>query len=98
MVSMIVQDLVSGRGSVNAPKRKQPLWFGEVQNKKSYISDHLMPVYVNPGLPTNISPALKKRMHGKSCFNLGAEDPELFDELAVVTDSGFEDYRQRGYV
>jgi len=79
-------------------KNGQPLWFGGVQIQKNYVSYHLMPVYVNPGLLAKICPALNKRMQGKSCFNFTAEDPDLFAELAALTESGFEDYRQRGYV
>ncbi len=45
-----------------------PLWFGGVQVKKRYVSYHLMPVYVNPALLDDVSPELKKRMQGKSCF------------------------------
>ena len=75
-----------------------PLWFGGVQVKKRYVSYHLMPVYVNPGLLDGVSPGLRKRMQGKSCFNFTKVDPELFEELAALTEAGFEDYRSRGYV
>jgi hypothetical protein len=74
-----------------------PLWFGGVQVKKRYVSYHLMPVYVNPGLLDDVSPELRKRMQGKSCFNFTKVDPALFEELAALTQAGFEDYRARGY-
>lgn len=48
---------------------RQPLFFGAVQVKKKYVSFYLMPVYVRPSLLEGISPALRKRMQGKSCFN-----------------------------
>ena len=75
-----------------------PLWFGGVQVKKRYVSYHLMPVYVNPALLEDVSPPLKKRMQGKSCFNFTKEDPALFEELAALTQAGFDDYRAKGYV
>ena len=50
-------------------KNKKPIWFGAVQIKQRYVSYHLMPVYVNPELLKGISPELKKRMQGRSCFN-----------------------------
>jgi hypothetical protein len=75
-----------------------PLWFGGVQVKKRYVSYHLMPVYVNPALLDAVSPALRKRMQGKSCFNFTKEDPALFEELAALTQAGFDDYRAKGYV
>lgn len=74
------------------------LWFGGVQVKKRYVSFHLMPVYVNPSLLDGISPALRKRMQGKSCFNFTTVDPALLEELAALTRTGFEDYRDKGYV
>jgi hypothetical protein len=76
----------------------QPLWFGGVQIRKRYVSYHLMPVYLNPGLLEGISPELKKRMQGKSCFNFTSSDAVLFEELAALTDASFGDYRKQGYV
>lgn len=75
-----------------------PLWFGGVQVKKRYVSYHLMPVYVNPALLDDISPELKRRMQGKSCFNFTKADPALFEELASLTQAGFDDYRGKGFV
>jgi len=77
---------------------KKPLWFGAVQIKKRYVSYHLMPVYVNPRLLEGISPELKKRMQGKSCFNFSTSDASLFRELAALTEAGFKDYRKQGFV
>lgn len=57
-----------------------------------------MPVYVNPKLLEGMSPALKKRMHGKSCFNFMTTDGPLHKELAELTESGFMDYQRKGYV
>src|ERR1700722_209150 len=52
------------------PQHKgQPMWFGAVKAGKAYVSYHLMPLYMNPTLTGMISPALKKRMQGQSCFN-----------------------------
>ena len=76
---------------------KKPLWFGGVQIKKRYVSYHLMPVYVNPELLDRISPQLRKRMQGKSCFNFTSVDESLFKELAELTEVGFMDYRKRGF-
>jgi hypothetical protein len=75
-----------------------PLWFGGVQVRRRYVSYHLMPVYVNPALLDGVSPGLRRRMQGKSCFNFTRVDPVLFDELAALTLAGFEDYRASGYV
>lgn len=79
-------------------KNGKPLWFGAVRISKNYVGYHLMPVYVNPDLLADLSPALKKRMQGKSCFNFTKSDPALFKELATLTEAGYEDYRKMGYV
>lgn len=64
------------------------LFFGAVQIKKSYVSFHLMPVYMFPDLLDEATPALRKRMQGKSCFNFKRADPALFDELNALTERG----------
>jgi hypothetical protein len=79
------------------PNRK-PLFFGAVQRKKAMVAFHLMPVYLRPALLASISPALKSRMQGKSCFNFKAVDPALFDELDRLTQAGLASYREQGLV
>jgi hypothetical protein len=76
--------------------RKVDIYFGAVQIKKNYVSFHLMPVYVNPKLLKGISPDLKKRMQGKSCFNFKKVDETLFKELSNLTKEGFEFYQKNG--
>lgn len=66
----------------------KPRWFGAVQTKKNYVSYHLMPVYEDPSLLNDISPELKARMQGKSCFNFKTIDSELFDQLGRLTATG----------
>lgn len=66
-------------------KKDRDIYFGGVQIKKNYVSYHLMPVYVFPDLLNDISPALRKRMQGKSCFNFRNIDDQLFAELAHLT-------------
>lgn len=76
----------------------KPLFFGAVQIKKSTVSYHLMPVYLKPELLDAISPALKARMHGKSCFSFSRVEPALFSELAALTVAGYASYRALGFV
>ena len=79
-------------------KNKKPLFFGAVQIRKNYVSYHLMPVYVTPQLLTDMSPDLRKRMQGKSCFNFKTVDEALFVELADLTGAGLRSYKEAGYV
>jgi hypothetical protein len=51
---------------------------------KSYVSFHLMSAY-DPGVVGSISPDLKRRMQGKTCFNFTKLDEALFAELEAMT-------------
>jgi len=52
-----------------------------------------MPVYMYPDLLQDISPDLKKRMQGKSCFNFKKVEPDLFTELATLTRKGAKKFK-----
>src|SRR3977135_4657408 len=69
-------------------KNKQPLCFGGVRLGKAYVSFYLMSVYASPDLLKSMSPELKKRMQGKSCFNFKEVDEKLFKELKQLTKAG----------
>jgi hypothetical protein len=75
-------------------KWKKELFFGSAQIKKNYVSFYLMPVYMYPELLKDVSPELKKRMQGKSCFNFKKVEPELFAELTELTRRGAEKFRE----
>ena len=72
------------------PQHKgHPMFFGSVRIGKAYVSFHLLPLYMNPSLTKDISPALKKRMQGKACFNFKASpEPEALSELKRLTEAG----------
>src|SRR5450755_4301723 len=69
-------------------KNKKPLCFGAVRLGKNYVSFYLMSVYACPDLLKAMSPELKKRMQGKSCFNFKEVDEKLFRELDHLTKAG----------
>ena len=52
---------------------------------KRYVSYYLMGVYGDDGLAFSISPDLRRRMQGKSCFNFTRIDEALFGELEDLT-------------
>jgi hypothetical protein len=72
-----------------------PLFFGAVRKGKSYVSFHLIPVYMFPELLKGLSPAMKKRMQGKSCFNFKTVDEEQLAELRELTERGVKMVRER---
>ncbi|MEQ1782293.1 MAG: hypothetical protein ABMA14_13095 [Hyphomonadaceae bacterium] len=69
----------------NPLKPKEPMWFGMVRTGKAYVGYHLLPLYMNPRLSALVTPSLKKRMQGKSCFNFTAVNEALFAELGLLT-------------
>ena len=73
---------------------KKELFFGSAQIKKNYVSFYLMPVYMYPELLKDVSPELKKRMQGKSCFNFKKMEPQLFAELASLTRQGAGKFKE----
>mgnify|MGYP006184754197 FL=1 len=61
-----------------------PEMFAAVQIKKSYVSFHLFPVYLDASLLDGISDALRKRMQGKSCFNFGPKHIIPLDDMTSL--------------
>ena len=78
-------------------KNKRRLYFGGVRRGKAYVSFHLMPVYACPDITEKISPDLRKRMQGKSCFNFSAPDEKLFKELRKITKAGFARFTSKKF-
>jgi hypothetical protein len=74
------------------------LFFGAVKIGKRYVSFHLMPVYVHPDLLDEMSPELRKRMQGKSCFNFTRADDGLFSELEALTAAGYTRFQGDGTI
>ena len=79
-------------------KNKHRLFFGGVRMGKGYVSFHLMPVYASSELQETISPELRKRMQGKSCFNFKTPDEKLFKELAKLTKAGFKMFHDKEFL
>lgn len=91
--------LVTKSASPFPQHKGQPLYFGSVRLGKAYVSFHLMPIYMCPEVAKGISPALKKRMQGKTCFNFKAEpEPGLIADLTRLTEAGFEEWKEKKWV
>ena len=88
----VTYDSPTGYGVDMAPEgeRDPTTWFAGVRLGKAYVSYYLMPVYVEPSLLDGISPELRRRMQGKSCFNFKSVDEGLFEELSELTRRGYE--------
>ncbi len=73
----------------------RPVFFGAVKTGKNYVSFHLMPIYAYGELRKSLSPALRKRMQGKACFNFTSVDDALFAELQRVTVEGAKGFPEK---
>jgi hypothetical protein len=71
-----------------ADRLGRPLFYASVRINKNYVSYHLMPVYADKAMRDSLSPSLRKRMQGKSCFNFVTVEPEQIKELATLTKKG----------
>ena len=71
----------------------RPLFVAAVQTKKNYVSYHLMPIYTLPDLVKDLSPSLRKRMQGKSCFNFTTIDDAHVRELTGLTREGIKRFK-----
>ena len=76
-----------------------PLDFGSLHVRKSYVSLHLMPLYMCPKLNQAISAPLRKRMQGKTCFNFKDNpESELVSELKRLAEDGFKQWSERNWI
>jgi hypothetical protein len=73
----------------------RPLFVAAVRIRKHYVSFHLMPVYAAPDLVDTLSPALRKCLQGKSCFNFTTLRATHVKELTALTRHGIERFRNR---
>jgi hypothetical protein len=80
----------------NVDAKGKAQFFGAVKASGRRHSFHFMPIYTFPELLAGISPALKKHMQGKSCFNFDAWDPALLHELQMLIEQGVSRYRVAG--
>ena len=77
--------------------RGKPIYFAGVRTGKNYVSYHLMSVYTSPELLKGMSPELKKRMQGKSCFNFKTVDQDCFAELRRLTAAGLKKFKSEEF-
>jgi hypothetical protein len=75
--------------------QRKPVMFAAIASK-SYVAFHLFPVYMFPDLLHGISPELKKRMQGKTCWNFKRAEEPLFGELGKLVEASFQRFRGVG--
>jgi hypothetical protein len=97
---LAVQTDKPGNFHLEAPSilhRGKPLYFAGVRIGKSYVSFHLISLYYNPAAKKALSPALKKRMQGKACFNFTTVDQECFAELGRLISGSLKIFKSEEF-
>jgi hypothetical protein len=85
--------LVTKSASPFPQHKGNPMFFASVRAGKAYASFHLMPLYMSPAVAKSVTPALKKRMQGKTCFNFKTNPaPELIADLKNVVEAGLQEW------
>jgi hypothetical protein len=91
--------LVSQSPSPFPQHKGHPLDFGSIQVGKAYVSLHLMPLYMSPTVGKAVTPALKKRMQGKSCFNFAkVPEPEILANLQRLAELGLAEWTAKSWI
>ena len=72
------------------------IYFGSVKLQQDHVSFHLFLLYAYPDLEAQMSPELRKRLEGKTCFRIERFDTSLFRELEALTRISFERFRAGG--
>jgi hypothetical protein len=67
-------------------------WFAFVKPAARHVGFYLLPVHTYPELREGLSPALAKRLTGKSVFTFAPGHEPLFPELEALVARAFERY------
>ena len=71
-------------------------WFAFVRPAASHVSLFLLPVHTFPELTAGLSPALAKRLTGKSTFTFTVLDDALAAEVEALVARAYERYAAAG--
>jgi hypothetical protein len=67
-------------------------WFAFVKPAAKHVSFYLLPIHEHASLRSSLSPALAKKLTGRSTFNFAAVDEALFTELEAVIAKAYDLY------
>ena len=74
------------------------LQFAAAILQKGYVGFYLMCIYMDEAAKKRLSPALRKLLKGKTCFQLKALDEGLEKDIEAALSLGTKAYRERGWV
>jgi hypothetical protein len=83
---------IYGIPTLRRPGAKAHDWFAFVKPASRHVGFYLLPMHQHPTLRDGLSPALSKRLTGKSAFTFPALDEELATELEGLVARAFDVY------
>ena len=83
---------IYGIPTLRRPGAKGHEWFAFVKPATKHVSFYLLPVHEHAPLRASLSPALAKKLTGRSTFTFAAVDEPLFAELEGVIARAFDLY------
>jgi hypothetical protein len=85
-------------GTVPTMQGKQKvdgIYFASIIPKQKDCRLYFFPIYTDVAAFTDISPALRKCLKGKSCFHIKKMDEELEKDIEAMIEKGIEVYRAK---
>lgn len=90
---------VSGTKEVMQGRQKvDGHYFASVMPKPKDVRLYFFPIYTHPEAYSDISPAFRKALKGKSCFHIKNLDEELKAEIRGAVKKGVELYQKDGLI
>jgi hypothetical protein len=89
---------IYGIPTLRRPGAKAHDWFAFVKPASKHLGFYLLPVYTFPALREGLSPALSRRLTGKSAFTFPTLDEGLATELEGLVARAFDVYMGEGAV
>jgi hypothetical protein len=83
---------VYGLATLKWAGTKEHDFFAGVRLAPKHVAFHLMPIYTDPHLLDDVSPALRRHLKGKTTFDFAAIDEVLVAELEALTARCYEAY------
>ena len=74
------------------------MYFAAVKKQKSFVGFYLMTIYAQPKLIDTLGPDLRKRLKGKSCFQITKTDKKILAQIKKSLDGGRKYYKKQGWL
>lgn len=88
-----------GKKKVTVSNREvDGMYFATTMLRTSSVALYFFPIYTHPREFKGIAPELRKRMSGKSCFQITKADKALFGHIARMVKKGAGIYRKAGWI